>query len=154
MSWASRRWGLTSQVGPGVPAGLAAASLADRPADEDEDQRASVGNAVSQVGIEPTTRGLKVPCSTTELLARSSRKFTGKSQENPRAPPKSSFHTGTLSRTLTMGRGRNDRKEKAQRQRGNLRAEGRRATPYPRHHVFRIGKLHCSHAPVLYKLQE
>src|ERR687898_855020 len=25
---------------------------------------------VSQVGIEPTTRGLKVPCSTTELLAR------------------------------------------------------------------------------------
>src|SRR5215208_5546504 len=25
---------------------------------------------VSQVGIEPTTRGLKVPCSATELLAR------------------------------------------------------------------------------------
>src|SRR5918997_3514585 len=28
---------------------------------------------VSQVGIEPTTRGLKVPCSATELLARFSR---------------------------------------------------------------------------------
>src|SRR5215208_1240767 len=28
------------------------------------------GEYVSQVGIEPTTRGLKVPCSTTELLAR------------------------------------------------------------------------------------
>jgi hypothetical protein len=30
---------------------------------------------VSQVGIEPTTRGLKVPCSATELLALLNRKF-------------------------------------------------------------------------------
>ena len=30
----------------------------------------ATGEYVSQVGIEPTTRGLKVPCSTTELLAQ------------------------------------------------------------------------------------
>jgi hypothetical protein len=31
---------------------------------------------VSQEGIEPSTRGLKVPCSTTELLARCDAEFT------------------------------------------------------------------------------
>src|ERR687893_536569 len=30
----------------------------------------AAGEQVSQVGIEPTTRGLKVPCSATELLAQ------------------------------------------------------------------------------------
>ena len=71
-----RQWGLTIQAGPRVPAGLAAAGFAERPADEGEDETAPLENAVSQVGIEPTTRGLKVPCSTTELLAYGSPDFT------------------------------------------------------------------------------
>src|SRR5215212_1087162 len=67
VSWASRRWGLTRRAGPlehyrfrsrefnRSPRGLALSST---------------GEYVSQVGIEPTTRGLKVPCSATELLAQ------------------------------------------------------------------------------------
>ncbi len=42
---------------------------------------------MSQVGIEPTTRGLKVPCSTTELLARIGWDFTSKQRANQRAQP-------------------------------------------------------------------
>jgi hypothetical protein len=42
---------------------------------------------VSQVGIEPTTRGLKVPCSTTELLAQALPDSTSKTLHSPRPPP-------------------------------------------------------------------
>src|SRR5918998_3494237 len=41
---------------------------------------------VSQVGIEPTTRGLKVPCSTTELLAQALPDSTSKTQQYARPP--------------------------------------------------------------------
>jgi hypothetical protein len=46
---------------------------------------------VSRVGIEPTTRGLKVPCSATELPAQHTFEFTSKAQENQRGPPIPSF---------------------------------------------------------------
>ena len=70
--------GAREPVGTVDPMGLAPESLADRPADKEKTDAVS---AVSQVGIEPTTRGLKVPCSTTELLARISLEFT----KSPRA---------------------------------------------------------------------
>src|SRR5215210_2764918 len=52
---------------PRSAASFAVESLTDRLGDE---VRFSAEEYVSQVGIEPTTRGLKVPCSTTELLAQ------------------------------------------------------------------------------------
>ena len=42
---------------------------------------------MSQVGIEPTTRGLKVPCSTTELLAQALPDSTSKTQQYAQPPP-------------------------------------------------------------------
>ena len=60
---------------------------------------------MSQVGIEPTTRGLKVPCSTTELLALFNRKSTSKHQQYKCGHP-SPIHA--LTEILTVDGGRND----------------------------------------------
>jgi hypothetical protein len=56
---------------------------------------------VSRVGIEPTTRGLKVPCSATELPARNAAEFTSKTHENQRAPPIPHFGLVRLSVSLS-----------------------------------------------------
>ena len=47
----------------------------------------ATGEQVSQVGIEPTTRGLKVPCSATELLAQALPDSTSKTQQYARPSP-------------------------------------------------------------------
>ena len=47
----------------------------------------AAGEQVSQVGIEPTTRGLKVPCSATELLAQALPDSTSKCLHSPESPP-------------------------------------------------------------------
>jgi hypothetical protein len=52
----------------------------------------ATGRYVSQVGIEPTTRGLKVPCSTTELLARIWPDSISKQRVNQRTPPSPTPH--------------------------------------------------------------
>src|SRR5919112_5857660 len=69
---------------PRSAASFAVESLTDRPGDE---VRFSAEEQVSQVGIEPTTRGLKVPCSTTELLAQALLDSTRISHSFPRSPP-------------------------------------------------------------------
>jgi hypothetical protein len=63
---------------------------------------------VSQVGIEPTTRGLKVPCSTTELLALTPPKFTSKHQQYERGPPIAGFCLVDLMASLTEEKGPED----------------------------------------------
>src|ERR687890_2225519 len=84
VSWASRRWGLTRRTGSGATTGFAVESLTDRPWYE---AVLTTDEYVSQVGIEPTTRGLKVPCSTTELLAQALPDSTSKTQQYARPSP-------------------------------------------------------------------
>src|SRR5215203_5932403 len=68
---------------PRSAACFAVESLTDRPGDE---VRFSAEEQVSQVGIEPTTRGLKVPCSATELLAQALLDSTSNCLHSPGSP--------------------------------------------------------------------
>src|SRR5215210_9048244 len=69
---------------PRSAASFAVESLTDRLGDE---VRFSAEEQLSQVGIEPTTRGLKVPCSATELLAQALLDSTSNRLHSPEYPP-------------------------------------------------------------------
>src|ERR671921_1428996 len=83
---------------PRSAASFAVESLTDRPGDE---VRFSAEEQVSQVGIEPTTRGLKVPCSATELLTQALLDSTRISHTFPRAPPTPCFDVASLFASLS-----------------------------------------------------
>ena len=56
---------------------------------------------VSREGIEPSTRGLKVPCSATELPARPLLDSSSKNPQYPRPPPKPVCAVASLSASLS-----------------------------------------------------